>query len=291
MLSKIRLVAISVSAMLSYAAVCAGDNIQVAPNRPKPADTQEAQPTSADKQDTGVSKEEISKISEALGNFLGHQLTVSGVEMDVDALIKGIRDGAAGKPSPLDEKEYHEGMLKIQQKAFDRQSTKNLKEANDFLEKNASAPNIVVIEPGKLQYQILQPGTGAEVGADSNPQINYSGKYIDGTVFGSSEEAGGPISIPLDQTIPGFSKGIKGMKEGEKRRLFIHPDLGYGTMGHLPPNSLLIFDIEVVKADSPKTSMADEEDDDDLALDDDDDSDDEDDKPHHASHHIHHAKH
>ena len=44
-----------------------------------------------------------------------------------------------------------------------------------------------------------------------------------------------PITIPLDQTIPGFSKGIVGMKEGEKRRLFVHPDLGYGTTGQLPP--------------------------------------------------------
>jgi len=69
-------------------------------------------------------------------------------------------------------------------------------------------------------------------------------------VFGSSEETGGPITIPLDQTIPGFSKGLVGMKEGEKRRLFVHPDLGYGTMGQLPPNELLIFDIEVVKADT-----------------------------------------
>ena len=41
------------------------------------------------------------------------------------------------------------------------------------------------------------------------------------------------------------------MKEGEKRRIFVHPDLGYGTSGHLAPNSLLIFDVEVVKAESP----------------------------------------
>ncbi len=58
------------------------------------------------------------------------------------------------------------------------------------------------------------------------------------------------MTIPLDQTIQGFNLGIAGMKEGEKRRLFVHPELGYGTTGHLPPNSLLIFDIEVVKADN-----------------------------------------
>jgi len=87
--------------------------------------------------------------------------------------------------------------------------------------------------------------------------INYTGKYIDGTVFGSSETAGGPITVPIDQTIPGFSKGIVGMKEGEKRRLFVHPDMGYGTTGQLPPNSMLIFDIEVVKATSPDKDVTD----------------------------------
>ena len=52
------------------------------------------------------------------------------------------------------------------------------------------------------------------------------------------------------------------MKEGEKRRLFLHPDLGYGTTGHLPPNSLLIFDVEVVKANQELKASQDDEDDD-----------------------------
>lgn len=51
------------------------------------------------------------------------------------------------------------------------------------------------------------------------------------------------------------------MKEGEKRRLFVHPDLGYGTSGHLPPNALLIFDIELVKADSHDQDNNDDDDD------------------------------
>jgi peptidylprolyl isomerase len=299
MLRKLRLVALgSLSVMLSHMAVCSGDSPQLAPDKIKPVDKPQSmqqdkqQDVQQDKQDTGISKEEIAKISEALGNFVGKQLNSPALELNVESVIKGIRDGAAGKPAPIDEKEYHEGMLKIQQRSFNIQSEKNLKAANEFLEKNAKAPNIIVVEPGKLQYTVLQPGNGAVVDSTSNPTINYTGKYIDGTVFGSSEESGGPINIPLDQTIQGFSKGITGMKEGEKRRLFIHPDLGYGTGGHLPPNSLLIFDIEVVKADSPKTSMADEEDEDlHLALDDEDSDDEDDDKDGVGTHHPHTHKH
>jgi peptidylprolyl isomerase len=122
-----------------------------------------------------------------------------------------------------------------------------------------------------LQYQIVKEGTGPEVKEHNSPQIQYTGKYIDGTVFGSSQDTGGPITIPLDQTIPGFSKGLVGMKEGEVRKIFVHPDLGYGKTGHLPPNSLLVFEVELIKADNPKGAL-------------DNDDEDNDDEDHHHPH-------
>lgn len=192
----------------------------------------------------------ISLLSEAFGHFIGRNLKSPGVTFDIDAVIKGLKNGAAGQPAPMNDQEYEAAMAKLQERAFTALSEQNLASAKEFLEKNAKEPGVVEIETGKLQYQIVSPGTGEEVKPHSTPLIHYSGKYQDGTVFGSSEEVGGPITIPLDQTIPGFSKGLLGMKEGEKRKLFIHPDLGYGTMGNLPPNALLIFDIEVVKANS-----------------------------------------
>jgi len=218
------------------------------------------------------------KLSRAFGNFIGRNLQSSpALKFNIDDLIEGIKDGAAGKASPLSEKEYEAMMAAVQEKAFKEMSETNLKSANEFIEKNSKEAGVKEIAPGQLQYTILKEGTGPQVAAHASPKIHYSGKYQDGTVFGSSEEMGGPITIPLDQTIAGFSKGIVGMKEGEKRRLFVHPDLGYGTTGQLPPNELLIFDIEVVKADTAdekakndgsKDSSSDEDNDDD---DDDDD--------------------
>ena len=193
-----------------------------------------------------------------------------------------MREGAAGKPSPLSDEEYEAMMLKVQEQAFKKVSETNLNAANEFLNKNAKEEGVVVLEPGKIQYKILEQGHGAVVQDHSSPLIQYVGKYEDGTVFGSSKDVGGAITIPVDQTIPGFGKGIVGMKEGEKRRIFVHPDLGYGTTGHLPPNSLLIFDVEVVKADNKDKNQARlEEGEDDEYLshnnrDDDEDSDDED---------------
>lgn len=198
----------------------------------------------------------LSKVSEAFGNFIGKTLSNpnSGIRFDIESVIKGIREGTAGKPSPLSEQEYEKAIAELQENAFKELSEANLKAANQYMVDNAKEKNLVVIEPNKLQYVILKEGTGPLVNEHASPLINYTGKFIDGTVFGSSEETG-PISISLDRTIPGFGKGLVGMKQGEKRRLFIHPDLAYGTKGDLPPNALLIFDVEVVNASTPNEEL------------------------------------
>lgn len=221
-----------------------------------PATPTQNAPATAQQKEVNITPEDILKVSEAFGNFIGRNLKAPGVNFDLDSIIKGMRDGYAGKPSPMSDKEYEEMMAKIQEMAYRQLSTENLKAANAFMEQNKKADKVIEIVPGKLQYLILQPGTGATVEEHNSPQIHYVGKFLDGSTFGSSQDAGGPITIPLDQTIPGFSKGLLGMKEGEKRKLFVHPDLGYGTSGHLPPNSLLIFEVEVIKANAPETNKA-----------------------------------
>jgi peptidylprolyl isomerase len=216
--------------------------------------------------DSEISKQDVTKASEAFGHFIGRNLKSPAIQFDIEAIIQGIRDGAAGKPAPMPDKDYEKLMAKIQEHALQVMSKDNLSAAKDFLLKNSKEAGVVVIEADKLQYKTLKQGAGATVGPHSSPRINYTGKFIDGTTFGSSEEAGGPVTIPLDQTIQGFSLGIAGMKEGEQRRLFVHPDLGYGTSGHLPPNSLLIFDIEVIKADDKDAQHQDNDGDDDEDL-------------------------
>lgn len=209
-----------------------------------------------------LSKEDLRKASEAFGHFIGKSLkSAPGISFDIDTMIQGLRDGYADKPAPMSEKDYEALMVRIQEQAYKETAANNLKAANDYLEKNATAADVKTIEPGKLQYKILQKGSGEVVKEHDTPQINYVGKFIDGRVFSSSTDTGGPISLPLDQTIAGFSKGIVGMHEGEKRELYIHPDLGYGASGHLPPNSLLIFEVEVLKANAPKSSTDTAEDD------------------------------
>lgn len=194
-------------------------------------------------------KQETDKISEAFGHLIGKNMNTIGVEFDLEHVVKGLRDCFSGKNSPMSESECIEAISKAQEFAFKAAAKKNLERAEVFLKHNAKEKNVIVLDDGKLQYKIEKAGAGKSVESHSHPVIRYVGKYLDGSIFGQSEQ---DERISLDETIQGFQKGLVGMKEGEKRTLYIHPDYGYGTQGFLPPNSLLSFEIEIVKANAPQ---------------------------------------
>jgi len=101
-----------------------------------------------------------------------------------------------------------------------------------------------------LRFDILTEGAGEEAQPSATVTINYTGALAsDGTIFDSSVGRGEPATFPLDNLIVGWQEGIPGMKVGETRRLFIPSDKGYGEAGsgaNIPPNSDLIFDIELL---------------------------------------------
>lgn len=193
-------------------------------------------------------KKEIAKMSEAFGHLIGKNLESMGVQLDIQAVVKGLKDASAGKTSPMTEMECIQAITAAQESAFAENASKNLTLAEEFLAKNSKNAGIVQCDEGKVQYKIEKDGTGEELKSGDSPLIQYVGKFLDGSVFGSSKEA---EPLPLDEVIPGLKAGLLGMKEGEKRTIFIHPDLAYGTKGALPPNSLLTFEIEMIKAQAP----------------------------------------
>jgi peptidylprolyl isomerase len=190
----------------------------------------------------------LSKLSEAIGHNIAKSLKESLSSIDITKVCQGIQDEVAGKPSPLSDEEFQNQMLLLQTQVFLESAKINLDEANAFLLKNSKEKGVQEIIPQKLQYKIIKEGNGPFIKEHSNPSIIYQGTFVDGTVFGSSVDEE-PVTLSLDQTIPGFSKGLVGAKEGEKRILYVHPDLAYGTSGQLPPNKALIFTIDVIKAD------------------------------------------
>lgn len=209
-----------------------------------------------------LSPENVIRISQTYGHFIAKNLNNPVLVLNFDAVIDGMKAEKEGNPSPMSEQEYEEAVTQLQEITFQETAAKNLQEAEKFLELNAKNPGVQVLESGKLQILVEKAGTSDETVTETVvPVIHYTGSYANGAVFGSSKDSKEPLSIPLNQTIPGFKKGILGMKVGEVRRIYIHPDLGYGTSGQLMPNALLIFDIELVKTE-PLTQEDDSADDD-----------------------------
>jgi FKBP-type peptidyl-prolyl cis-trans isomerase len=105
---------------------------------------------------------------------------------------------------------------------------------------------------GGLKYAILKPGTGEAAKPGQTARMHYTGWLENGTMFDSSMKPGrDAFEFQLGQgmVIPGWDKGIPGMKVGEKRQLRIPSEMGYGAMGsppNIPPNSTLIFDVELL---------------------------------------------
>jgi peptidylprolyl isomerase len=207
-----------------------------------------------DEQPKEETRPNVERISEAFGHLLGKNLDGMGMKFDIAKVIKGLQDASEGKTAPMSETECVQAITAAQESAFKETASENLKEAEQFLATNKEASDVKTLEEGKLQYKVTHEGKGAVVDENSTPLIRYTGKFLNGTVFGASKEE---EVVHLDETIPGFSKGLLGMKEGEKRTLFIHPNLGYGTHGYLPPNSLLTFEIEVVQAHAPHVETLD----------------------------------
>lgn len=101
----------------------------------------------------------------------------------------------------------------------------------------------------ELKIEDIKIGEGDEAKADSTITAHYTGAIVaTGKIFQSSKDTGQPFTSPLSNLISGWKTGIPGMKVGGIRRLTIPSDQAYGPNGSgtIPPNSDLVFDIELI---------------------------------------------
>ncbi len=191
----------------------------------------------------------IQKISYALGYEVAHQ---TPPELDVDSFVTGIRQGHARAKPAYTEEELQAAYVQFQQdmqKKQLEQAQKAESDSNSFLTENAKKAGVQTTASG-LQYKIIKEGTGKQPNATSRVTVHYKGQLTDGKVFDSSYDRGEPVEFPLNQVIPGWTEGLQLLKEGGKATLYIPAKLGYGEQGvpgTIPPNSTLIFDVELLK--------------------------------------------
>lgn len=216
--------------------------------------------SSAVAEETASSDDEL---KEMMGYFFGYSfgnmLKQGGnSDVDVETLMQGMRDSLDGQPPDLTEAQQQQIIATIQanqqrvqeqaEAAQEQVAGEQKAAGEDFLAENAEKEGIETTESG-LQYEILEPGDGESPTADSEVRVHYEGRLIDGTVFDSSYERGEPAEFGLGQVIPGWTEGLQLMREGGKARLFLPSELAYGPGGTrgIPPNAVLIFEVELLE--------------------------------------------
>jgi FKBP-type peptidyl-prolyl cis-trans isomerase FklB len=221
-------------------------------------------------------KTEDDNISYSLGFSMGSRFIRDGLEINLEIFQEGMKDGFTGSKQILTEEEMQKTMMALQQKMMAKRQTdhmkemeerKNLGEANKekgekFLEANKAKEGVITLESG-LQYKILKKGTGASPKATDIVKCHYKGTTIDGEEFDSSYKRGEPATFALNKVIKGWTEGLQLMKEGGKWEFFVPPELAYGEMGSGPdigPNEVLIFEVELLGIEKPKTEKPQEKD-------------------------------
>lgn len=194
----------------------------------------------------------MDKLSYALGMNVGYSYLASGISnLQVDDFAQGVKAvmEQAEPALSIDEAKtiINDFFMQLQEQ-INKAAGETLKKGEEFLAENAKRPGIVTL-PSGLQYEILSAGTGRKPSATDRVQCHYHGTLIDGTVFDSSVQRGEPAVFGVNQVIPGWVEALQLMSEGSRWKLYIPSKLAYGERqaGSIPPNSALVFEVELIK--------------------------------------------
>lgn len=198
---------------------------------------------------------ERDRISYAVGVQTGRALrTADGAEVDLDALVRGLKDGLEGARLQIPERQMNEMLGKFQQTLRQKMAAsraraiaENRLKAEKFLADNKGKDGVVTLASG-LQYKILKTGTGPLPQESDVVTVNYHGTLLSGTEFDASQPSR-PAHLAVGSLIAGWKEALKLMPVGSHWELYIPPGLGYGERGvgaQIGPNEALVFDVELL---------------------------------------------
>ena len=182
------------------------------------------------------------------GYALQKQFEATGMPQNMDQFRAGMEAAKRGAPLPFSDEVLDEAFTNFEGTVLEKQKIKNLAQAEKYLSEISLDPLVIELVPQKLYCRKLKESDGQLIGLEDILLANYSAAVLESdkeeTVFSPRVS---PTSISVGDTIVGFARGVEGMRIGERRKLYIHPELAYGTFGgKIDPNQLLIIDVEVV---------------------------------------------
>ncbi len=190
------------------------------------------------------------KAAYSIGLDIGKRLANDELNVNPDLVAKGVVD-ALKKSKPLLTEEQIKAAMTEFGKVMQAKATAKNKAAADkgvaFLAENKKKKGVKTTASG-LQYEVLTEGKGASPKKTDKVKVHYHGTMIDGKVFDSSVKRMEPAEFPVNEVIPGWTEALQLMKVGDKWRVVIPSDLAYGPGGNgpIPPNAVLIFEVELL---------------------------------------------
>ena len=195
------------------------------------------------------------KLSYSIGADLGKNFKNQGIDVNPEALAKGMQDGMSGAQLILTEQQMKDVLNKFQKDLmakrsadFNKKADENKSKGEAFLSSNKTKTGVVVL-PSGLQYKIIDAGTGAKPSKTDTVTVEYKGTLVDGTVFDSTEKTGKPATFQVSQVIPGWTEALQLMPAGSTWEIYVPSDLAYGPRsvgGPIGPNETLIFKIHLI---------------------------------------------
>jgi FKBP-type peptidyl-prolyl cis-trans isomerase FklB len=197
------------------------------------------------------------QLSYAIGVVFGSRLQQEAGDLDMELFEQGLRDSYQGLPLKLSDQEIKQAFARYreaqdaaredQQKAFEQLAKANLERGQTFLSENAKSSSVVELAPG-LQYEIIKEGEGAQPGPDDQVLVHFQGQLLNGQVFDSSRSLEKPVQFQVSQGPQSWVKVLPMMKPGAVWRIWVAPELGFGSGGAGPvgPNEVLEYEIELV---------------------------------------------
>lgn len=185
-------------------------------------------------------------------SVFGH--VVEGLDV-VNAIEQGdsikrveiIRKGADAEAFVVSRETFTQYVLAAEENNQKREAKEKAKLEDEFKNRWPDA----ILTPSGLRYVVKKAGDGKKSPVHGQKvTVHYTGSLLDGRVFDSSVRRGSPAQFAIGEVIEGWNEALATMSAGEQRTLIIPPELGYGTMGYpgvIPPNSYLVFDVELIK--------------------------------------------
>lgn len=192
---------------------------------------------------------DVKVFSEYVGYQFAQELKEESDLYDLESIITGIRKYIEGTHSvqACSDEEIEPMLESIECRLSNYQAKVNLEQAERCLKTIREKPSSSTLENGAIVYEVMKEGAGIKLlSSQDTVKIQYAFVDIEGNPV-LADVSDSSCTCKLGELLPPLNRAMLGMKEGEQRKIYIHPKLTEGKFGEYPPNSILIVEVRLLE--------------------------------------------